>query len=263
MTILSSQWDGLSSYLIARIFPVDHDGNRQGDVEVRAPVTEALLEGTFQWQSSFEGAGTESKAPALSAMLQSGAIQPLMNVLSDSVLSKNSQAENNALSDSMNSTHAAMSEFRGRTGITKLNSTQIFSGMAPMKITGNLLFRAYSDPRNEVEAPYTQLMKWALPEELARDGVLTLIARRVQSGSATLKEYLKDLMPSQAPTMVGFQYKRRYFTPMVIESLNEPLSSPITQDGYYASMQVPITLSTLTALDQNDWISVSTRSQAL
>jgi hypothetical protein len=41
----------------------------------------------------------------------------------------------------------------GRTGITKLNSTQIFSGMPPVKFSFTAHFRALTDPQSEVRDP--------------------------------------------------------------------------------------------------------------
>ena len=258
MAILGPVLTGLSPYLIARIFPVDYDGKPKGGNEIHAPFEQPNMEFSLNWQSAFEHAGPESNAPALTAMLQSGALQPLMNILSDSAMDSS-----NKLSDSMTSANNALDEFKGRTGITKLNSTQIFSGMAPVKLTANIVLRAYKDAKKEVDQPLNQLIQWALPQKLAKDGVLNEIAELVRSGSRDLKEYLKGLMPSQAPHLVGVQYKRRSFSRMVIESIADPLDSPITGDGYYASAIVPITFSTLTALDANDWAQEVTRRTAL
>lgn len=258
MSILKSDWTGLSHHLIARIYPVDYDGKPIGGHEVHAPFEQPNMEISLNWQSPFENAGPESNAPALTAMLQSGALQPLMNILGDSVMSVDK-----SWGGKMLATDKAMQDFQGRTGITKLNSTQIFSGMAPAKITSSLIFRAFKDARTEVDQPFNQLMQWALPQYLAKDGALNEIAKVVQSGSRNLKDYLGSLMPSEAPQLVGLQYKRRSFNRMVIESIADPLDSPITQEGYYASAIVPITLSTLTALDTNDWANTVTRHISL
>ncbi|NDI85052.1 hypothetical protein [Undibacterium crateris] len=235
----SSEWMGMSEYLIAKIFQVNSDGIREDTLspEVHAPLIESELEATLNWQSPFENSSADQKAPALVAMLQSGAIIPFLKDIG--VIDKGgSGGEMGAIERNIN-------EFKGRTGITKLNSTQIFTGMPPIRITASLLFRAYRDPINEVETPLKQLWDWALPEKLSRD---SLAARAKNSASNTQMA----LLPSKAPTMVGLQYKRRYYAPLVIENIREPLNSPIASDGYYTEIVVPVTLCSLTALDKDD-----------
>jgi len=55
----------------------------------------------------------------------------------------------------------------GQTGITKLNSRQVFSGLPPIKIPITMYFRAWANAQDEVERPINQLFEWALPQELA------------------------------------------------------------------------------------------------
>ena len=107
-------WDGINPSLIATIYEVDHKGEPLDETNrVRCLfVDDANLEATLNWQSPFEGAGPEARAPTLSAMLQSGAIQPL--------------AERVGAGEA---TKEVSETARGRTGITKLNSTQVFSGI--------------------------------------------------------------------------------------------------------------------------------------
>lgn len=232
----SSEWMGLSEYLIAKIFPVNSDGIREDplSMEVHAPFIESNLEATLNWQSPFENSSADQKAPALDAMLQSGAIIPFLKDIG--VI--------NSSSGDVGTIEKNISEFKGRTGITKLNSTQIFTGMPPLRITATLLLRAYKDEISEVETPLKQLWDWALPEKLSKDS----LAGRVKNSS----NVQMAILPSKAPTMVGIQYKRRYYAPLVIEGMGEPLSSPISSDGYYTEILVPITFCSLTALDKTD-----------
>ena len=90
---LTSLWDGLSPHLIATFYEVAKigDGGSWGritdktdPIAVMAPLIEANMEIALNWQSPFEQSGPESKAPALMAMLQSGALQPIV----DSVMGK-------------------------------------------------------------------------------------------------------------------------------------------------------------------------------
>lgn len=246
---LSSLWDDLSPHLIASFYEVVKTGSGQwarvsgksDPVTVQAPLIDANMEIALNWQSPFEQAGPESKAPALMAMLQSGALQPIVDTLI-----KKKDSEGNAQQKSNN----FLSQFEGRTGITKLNSTQVFNGMPPVKITATAMFRAWRSPATEVEAPFNKLMEWALPVELSTDG--SVLARAAETVKGDMG-YVEALMPSKSPTRVAMKYKGRTWSPLVIESIGMPLSSPIDKTGRYVELAVPITLCTLTAIDRKDW----------
>jgi len=45
-------------------------------------------------------------------------------------------------------------------------------------------------------------------------------------------------------------YKGRTYSPLVIESIGQPLSSPIIKDGKFAELAVPLSLARLTAIDK-------------
>jgi hypothetical protein len=143
-----------------------------------------------------------------------------------------------------------LKQFEGRTGITKLNSTQVFNGMPPVKITASVLFRAWRDAAIEVEVPFDKLMEWSLPIELSRDG--SMLAR----GAKALKGemgYIEALLPSKSPTRIAMKYKGRLYCPLVIELIGMPMSSPVDANGRYVELIVPMTLCTLTAIDRDDW----------
>lgn len=236
-------WDNLNPNLIVSIYEVDHNNYIiPGTAVVQAVFTDDVsLEASLNWQSPFEGAGAESKAPALMSMLQSGAFQPLI----DSIGGKTKEV----LQDTVN-------EARGRTGITKLNSTQVFSGMPPIKIQGNLLLRAWENPVKEVENPLDTLMRWSLPYFLAPEGTLLSNAFNFAQGNG--KTLIETIMPSEAPPLVAMTYKGRTYGPLVVENINIPLGSPIDVNGNFTSLVIPVTLSTLTAIDGNDWMKYST-----
>lgn len=235
-------WDNLNPNLIVSIYEVDHNNYIiPGTAVIQAVFTDDInLEAALNWQSPFEGAGAESKAPALMSMLQSGAFQPLI----DSIGGKTKEV----LQDTVN-------EARGRTGITKLNSTQVFSGMPPIKIQGNLLLRAWENPVKEVENPLDTLMKWSLPYFLAPEGTLLSNAFNFAQGNG--KTLIETIMPSEAPPLVAITYKGRTYGPLVIENINIPLGSPIDVHGNFTSLVIPLTFSTLTAIDGNDWMKTS------
>jgi hypothetical protein len=247
-TILTSNWMGLNDLLIARLYPVDSEGSRVGQdqIEVHAPLIDSNIEATLNWQSPFESSSPDTKAPALTAMLQSGALL---------AVSKDLTGDKDGSSAKAGFATKALQDAKGRTGITQLNSVQVFTSMAPIKITVTLLFRAFMDAQSEVDDPLQQLWAWALPQMLSKENIVQRASSVIKSGGATAVE---ALLPSIAPQMIGFQYKRRTYAPMVIESIGEPLSSPITKDGFYSEIAVPLTLCTLTALDKDDMRRVMT-----
>jgi hypothetical protein len=245
--VLTSQWRGLNPLLLAKFHEVEkhpEDGTvspvAEG-VQVWAPIAgEAAIEFTLNWQSPFENTGPENKAPALAAMVQSGYLQPIINqILGFGNTDQQTAAQQSAINQKLR-------EFEGRTGITRLNSTQIFSGMPPVKFPLTLLFRAFKDAYAEVEAPIAQLMDWALPQELSRDG---LVVASLKAAAGQGNSLVDVLMPSRAPKLVAMEYKGRTWGPLVIESIAEPITSPITGEGFYAHVQLPITLCSLTAMD--------------
>lgn len=231
-TELSSAWDGLSKHLIASFFEVDRTGKRTDEnLIVKAPLTDASLEISLGWHSPFESAG-EGKYPTFNALLQSGAIQ---------------------IGD--NKAHDFLRSFEGRTGVTKLNSTQVFNAAAPIKITVSALFRAWLDPYSEVERPTNQLFQWALPKSLGQDGMLMTKAYEAwKSGRADIAKFA---FPSLAPQLLGMSYKSRYFAPLVIESIGLPLNSPVDKNGKFVDLIIPMTLCSLTAWDRQDWQATS------
>jgi hypothetical protein len=248
----SPQWGNLSQHLIARIYALDDDGIESfAEGDVRGPVTEAQFEATLNWQSPFEATGPESKAPALMAMLQTGQIATLASAVQAAGYSGPGSEHLDSLAQN---TREAARSLRGRTGITKLNSRQVFSGMPPIKLTMMMHFRAMTDPVAEVVNPYKRLLEWALPKELAEDGVLAGIIRGDNSG------VLSSLFPSLAPTMIGFSYGNNRYSPMVIESIGNAIDGPMGPTGLPVYRAVQLTLATLTALDKNDVARIFSRS---
>ncbi len=244
--ILTSLWDGLSPHLVASIYQVRRgssgwealpDASR---VVVKAVITEASMEVALGWQSRFEDSDTDSQFPTTAAALQAGYPQQLIDaLLGDSSVGKSAKS--------------IAGKFIGRTGITKLNSTQVFSGMEPVKITATLLLRAWKDPVSEVEKPFDQLMNWSLPVSLSTSG--SVIGRIADSGAGLVE----TLMPSLAPIQIALDYKGRHYSPLVIESIGNPMDSPVDVNGNHVQMLIPVTMATLTAIDRADWAGSSIR----
>lgn len=260
-TILKSDWTGLNPALIAKFYPLKRSSSGTGwqqsfdtrtisaadkftvydGYEVWAPATDGTSEITQNWHSPFEGAGAESKAPTLSSMLQSGSLSPTLQAL----------AEKTGSGSTTDSVSSAVASAEGRVGITKLNSTQVFQGMPPVKISLTLHFRAIVDPISEVRDPISMLKQWAVPQYLASDGV---IANAVQNGGN--QPLVDTIFPSMAPQIIGMRYGDMTYQPMVIESISEPITNPRDSSGVSISCSIQIQLATLTAIDRRDIMSL-------
>jgi hypothetical protein len=238
-------WGGLSRHLIAKLYPVKKDGSRIGTDIVQAPITDANFETTLNWQSPFENAGPESKAPALTAMIQSGQLGVVMDAVKSSGLIDRDGEAGAKLDAFARKAMEVSKGLEGRTGITKLNSRQVFTGMPPVKLSITMHFRAVLDPQGEVVDPYRQLLEWALPQELSDDSALV-------AAMGGEKSVLSILFPSKAPQMVALNYGNQTFSPMVIEHVSHSLDVPRDRNGLPLYMAVQLSLSTLTALDRND-----------
>jgi hypothetical protein len=242
--VLSSKWDGLSDKLKASLFAVDRTGTKlESTNTVRGPITDCNVEGTANWQSPFEQAGAEARAPAIMAMLQSGTPESFLLPLLQR-LGEPGNVATQLVSDILSGGSDLAREAAGRTGMTKLNSTQVFTGSQPLRITMTMHFRAFDTPAQEVQAPIDQLWKWKLAEELGLNGAI--VSGLANSG-------LARLLPSKAPTPVAFAFGGYTFAPMVIESVSQPLTVPMDIDGKALHVQVQVSLSSLTAMDSNDW----------
>jgi len=254
-TILKSDWTGLNPALLAKFYPLKRtsDGWAQStDIrqisaadnfmvddgyEVWCPITDGQSEMSLNWHSPFEGAGAESKAPTISSMLQSGSLSPFVQAA----------GERSGATSTADSISAVLGSAQGRAGITKLNSTQVFQGMPPVKMSMTLHFRALIDPVSEVKVPISMLKQWAVPQYLAADGV---VANAAKNGSK--ESIVETVFPSMAPQIIGMRYGDMTYPPLVIESISDPVTGPRSSDGVLISCSVSVTLATLTAIDRRD-----------
>jgi len=251
---IKSSWGNLNKLLLAKIQPCDPRTGviLDGYIPVICPINEANMEASLNWQSPFESAGAESKAPALMALIQSGQtsiyLNALRGALGDIDNKFGTDLSNSSLGESAKKAEVKSDSLVGRTGITKLNSRQVFGGLPPLSITGNLHFRAIKDPIEEVLFPVMDLWRWALPQKLAADGTLKAIYDEVKGGG----DYMKGLFPSQSPLTVAFTYAGETISPLVIETIQAPLDNPRDSYGNSIHKVLNITLSSLTSLDKND-----------
>lgn len=237
---LGSDWGGLSPHLIATFYAVKREAAGQRaywvrdttQPEVRAPLTDANVEATMNWQSPFENMGPDQKFGTLGALLQAGGFTSLLQALKQ-------RFGGTAFDEAIKSSK----EMEGRSSFTKLNSTQVFNGMPPLKISVTAHFRAWRDPAREVREPMNQLVAWALPQQIADDGLVT----RAVAGDG-LNPY-----PTRVPQILAMSFAGNLFSPIVIESIPYPLSGPRNAEGLLTHASLTMSLASLTALDSNDW----------
>lgn len=247
--VLSSDWTGLSPHLIASFFPVRRvvEGTNvrwervPGSPEVRAPITDGNLEQAANWTSPFENQTADAKLSSLSSMFQTGGFEAILNSLQQTV------GQDSFLGGQIGDANDTLKSLEGRTAVTKLNSTQVFSGMPPLKITVTAHFRALYDPVAEVESPMDQLMEWAVPKKLSTQG---LVGNALDSSQ---EKGWRTVYPSEAPQVIGMSYANRLFKPVVIESAPVPLTGPRDSSGYMITAAMTLSLATLTAIDKDDW----------
>ena len=239
---LTSEWGGLSPHVIATFFAVKKvkDDKTQtyrwirdmDQPEVRAPITDANINAQLNWQSPFENMSPDQQMSTASGLIQSGGFTATLEALRSAVGA-------GAVSDFAAQSAASL---EGRSNMTKLNSAQVFSGMGPLNIPMTLHFRAWKNAHTEVHQPMHKIMEWAVPRKIAADGVLT----------AALSGDLR-LFPSEIPQIVGFKFAGLLLAPLVIESPVYPLDGPRDRNGVLTRAAMTLQLSSLTALDKNDW----------
>ena len=262
MTILQSQWGTLHPSLIAHLYPVSRSGttsaefqwtraspDKGGDVEVAFPITDSTLDAALNWTSPFEAIGAENKLPIISALIQSGALASVTSTLVGLIPSDVVGAS--TVTKLAADAQKLVADLEGRTGITKLNSTQIFSGMQPLKFTMTAYFRAWQDARSEVEDPINQLMAWALPAELSKSGFIDTLR--------DTSDPIRALFPSRVPSILGFEYAGSTILPVVIESISQPITAPRNRSGARINVAVPIQFATLAAVDRNEYRAFNVR----
>jgi hypothetical protein len=246
---LTSEWGGLSPFLIASFFAVkkivteDKTAIRyerdMAQPEVLAPITDASIDATFNWQSPFENVGPDQKFSSFSALIQAGGFSSLIQSL---------QALLPA--GSLDGVAKTVKDLEGKSNFTKLNSTQVFSGMPPLPLALTAHFRAYKDAAKEVRAPMDQLVAWALPKTIAQDGPL----------AAAVGGELQ-VFPSEVPQIIGMKYADKLFAPLVIEGFTYPLDGPRDTRGVLTRAAMPLRLATLTGIDAaKDWAEIRSGS---
>lgn len=244
---LKSNWGSLHSSLFATIAPCDKDGNvTAGAVSVTAPLIDSAdMQQQFSWQSPFENYTADAKHPTLAAALQSGLISQATEAIGAAGSAGSMAAE------AVKPLAEIFAQAEGRTGITKLNSRQVFVGHEPLKIDITMAFRAYQDPVSEVIQPIKALWAMPYPAELAEDVLTETVKAGNNADTSKMDVLLTALFPSEAPQYVALTYKGETYKPLVIESISRPLINPYSAFGdIYATVQ--LTLGTHRSWDRKD-----------
>lgn len=235
----SSNWGAIHPDLIAVFHQIDAQGNATG-VSFKALVKDGNIEQQFNWSSPFETLTAESRHPTLMAAAQSGAF----GELTQAILGGTEQ------SAEQSGVVKTLKEFAdsavGKTGITKVNSRQVFAGHAPLKVTMTLVFRAWQDPQSEVAAPFAALQQMAYPPHMAEN-----VLHEAAGKEGLTQKGLALLFPSDAPLFVRLTYKGETYPPLVFESIGKPLDSPYSPMGDLW-LEVPVALESYQSLDWQD-----------
>ncbi len=233
----TSNWGSIHPDLIAEFIQVDVEGNETG-VAFKALIKDGNVEQSFEWVSPFENMTAENDKMSILGMAQTGGLGSMAQILG---VATDGEATGLA-SLTVDALEAVNKAVSGRSSITKMNSSQVYSGHAPLKIDLTLVFRAWQDPQSEVTAPFTALQRMAYPEEMAKS-----VADVAKDKGLSIEL----LFPSLAPKLVRFTYKGETYPPMVIESIGKPLDAPYSPMGDIW-IEVPVSLHSFQSLDFKD-----------
>lgn len=250
--VVGSNWSNLNPKLLATlqpmIFSTKDDGKGNKSIEylmdtmtsvVVAPIKQdGSMEVTASWTSAFEGEAQEAKKPLITSLIASGQFSYALQKIEVAAGADSKQTEN------------ALSKLVGRTTMTKLNSTQTFTGAPPIKTSITMIFKAFTDPLSEVVYPVATLLSWALPQLLSPDGAL-MSALIGADGKVKAPEF-ENAFPSIAPRIVCYTYGNQKLKPMVIESISIPSSYPMDTNGNPVYLEVSMQLGTLTGKDATE-----------
>lgn len=251
----AGHWGKLSNHHFAVIRLCDKEGNpKPNSPEVYGLVTDGDFSVESQWQSPFENSNPDMKAPALLGMLQSGEIAGFLGRASASAMQQSESAPMRLLGSvvagvgdaaskaaqsvlGVDSIAGAVQSLEGLSNLTKVNSTQIFVGTAPVKLSLTLFFWAYADAKKEVEDQISLLEQWALPVELSETTNLENLIN------------LEGLFTSMVPPFVSVTYSGKTYAPMHIEPLSIPLTGPKDKQGNRLNVSVSVSLSSRQSWD--------------
>lgn len=264
-----TEWVGVSDFKIAKIQLCNEEGVLLTEDEVskipnlspygivRAIMTEGEFTVESQYVSPFENSNPESKLPTLLGMLQSGeAAQALGQITSNAANSKDSSVTGKAVNMGVqavaglgdigaetlgySSLSAAIESVKGRTNLTKVNSTKVFVSTDSITIPITLFFMALKDAKKEVDDQIRMLEQWSLPTALSEESLLVTVGR---------EKNLSGLFPSTVPPFIAMTYGGKTYVPFLIQSVSRPLVVPMDKDANTLSISVQMTIVSRQAWD--------------
>lgn len=255
---------GLNKNLIVKIRPVV-EGNFEGgqgqqtyNVDPAAPIVESLFEDAeftieSQYSTPFESSNPEGRMPNLMGMIQSGQVSAAYYSFFAAVNDPTGftgavgdigaavgEATGISASGVLEAAEGELQGLLGRSNFTKLNSRQIFTSSNSVRISGSLVFQAWSNAKTEVEDAIEQLQKWASAAKLSAE---SLIVGGIKNG------FSESMFPSIIPPLIQLQYGGKTYSPMVIESVSAPITAPMNKEGSRIAVKAQITFLSLTAWD--------------
>lgn len=231
---------------------------------VKGILTDADLEMANQYSSPFESQNLEQKFPTLTGGLQTGQLlDTATNVAGGKIDALAGQLAARATAGGIGGIAAStalvaveavqaagadlmenLGSLKGKSAFTKINSTQIYLGTSPVKISATLFFRAWADAAEEVERQVQRLQEWASPAYLSRTGAVENLL--------TGKKIGESLFPSEIPPVLYLLYGGRVYCPLVIESISTPLVVERDQNADRLAVSVQVQFSSLAAWDKGD-----------
>lgn len=255
---------GLNKNLIVKIRPVV-EGNFEGgqgqqtyNIDPNQPIVESLFEEAdltieSQYSTPFESSNPEGRLPNLMGMIQSGqvtaAYASFFAAVNDptgftgavgDLASAAGEATGISASGVLEAAEGELQGLMGRSNFTKLNSRQIFTSSNSVRISGSLIFQAWSDAKSEVEDAVEQLQKWASAAKLSAE---SLIVGGIKNG------FSESMFPSIIPPLVQLQYGGKTYSPMVVESVSTPITAPMNKSGSRIAVKAQVIFLSLTAWD--------------
>ena len=106
---------------------------------VRARIIDYSISGDSQWESKFENSNGDNRSMGIAGLTQQGQLGEIFKT-------------------------DALNFLKGKTLITKAQSTQVWAGDSPMEVSIEVEFFAFRDAYKEVELPILKLMKMKSPE---------------------------------------------------------------------------------------------------
>lgn len=227
---------------------IDDDGVTiipvEGTPIIRILLTEGDLTIESQWQTPFDNSNPEHKLPTLMASLQSG---QLLSALGQ--VASGNGAVGSAISAAVDVLDPVTSVFKnalesvkGKTNLTKANTTQVFSSTSSVRLNLTLSIVALRDARIEVEQKIMQLQAWSVPKFLYQYGVAVSVGENGLGG----------LFPSVIPPYIQLTTHGKTYSPFVIESVSAPIVTPIDKDGNRLNLSVNMSMLSKAAWDAID-----------